>query len=508
MKRSLLSYAVLSLSLIGLTVGCAEQKTDKTHEQQAVNSNIADRLERQNNKKRAKNVILFVGDGMGVSTVTAGRILEGQLRGESGEENFLSFEKFPHTSLVKTYNTDAQVPDSAGTASALNTGLKTRMGMLGVGPAQTRGICEGADAHHLTNIAEYAEMAGMATGVVSTATLTHATPGAVYSHTADREWEGVSKLSEEAIEHGCKDIAQQLIEFSYGDGIDVALGGGKKFFFPAAEEGSENKGGSRTDGRNLAQEWQDSADDAAYVDNRTNLMAIDPAKTNRLLGLFTDSHMTFDAYRTENEPSLSDMTEVAINMLSKNENGFFLMVEAARIDHAHHAGNAYRSLHDVVALSAAVRKATEMVDMEDTLIIVTADHSHVMTMAGYPKRGNPILGLVSAPWQKDGELLLATDDKPYTTIGYMNGRGSVKGERPTLTQEQALDPDHIQQALVPTSSETHGGEDVPLYAQGPWAHLVGGVMEQNLVFDIIEHALALKQRAVAEASKKEKAQEN
>ena len=85
--------------------------------------------------ERARNVILFIGDGMGISTVTAARIYEGQKRGETGEENLLSFEKFPHTALIKTYNTDSQVPDSAGTATAMNAGVKTRIGFIGVGEA-------------------------------------------------------------------------------------------------------------------------------------------------------------------------------------------------------------------------------------------------------------------------------------------------------------------------------------------------------------------------------------
>ena len=111
------------------------------------------------------------------------------------------------------------------------------------------------------------------------------------------------------------------------------------------------------------------------------------------------------------EPSLAEMTAKAIDMLSQNNDGYVLMVEAGRIDHAHHAGNAYRALEDTVALSDAVKAALAKVNQEETLVIVTADHSHVFTIAGYPKRNNPILGIAG-----EGD-----DKKPYTTLGYMNG---------------------------------------------------------------------------------------
>ncbi|NVJ97584.1 MAG: alkaline phosphatase [Alphaproteobacteria bacterium] len=448
---------------------------------------VAARVAAPVNTKRAKNVILFVGDGMGISTLTAGRILEGQLKGQTGEENYLSFERFPYTALVKTYNTNAQVPDSAGTASALNTGSKTQMGVINTNPSQPHGQCAGMMDAPLTPIAYLAERAGMATGIVSTARLTHATPAAVYAHAPDREWEVDSALPDEAKENGCSDIAAQILNMMDGDGLEVALGGGRRNFLP---EG--NGKGRRQDGRNITDEWVNSRENAAYVKNASGLSSVDVDKTSRLLGLFDNSHMDFEAERRDKQPELAEMTEAAIKMLQKDEDGFYLMVEAGRIDHGHHAGSAYSALHDTVALSKAVRKALEMVDLEETLILVTADHSHVFTMAGYPKRGNPILGLVTPPWQD--ELLLAEDGKPYTTLGYHNGPGAVKGEREHLTQEKALSPEFIQQSLIPTRSESHGGEDVALFGIGPWAHLVRGTMEQNVVFHIMNHALELDDR--------------
>lgn len=449
---------------------------------------IAERLAQKPNTNRAKNVILFVGDGMGISTLTAGRILEGQLNGQPGEENYLSFERFPNTALVKTYNVNAQVADSAGTASALNTGTKTEIGVINTAPNHPNGVCKGMEKDAPKPLAYFAEKAGMSTGIVSTARLTHATPAAVFSISPSRGWENDTELTEEAIEYKCADIASQITTDLGGNGLEVVLGGGARNFLPKEE------GGKREDGRNIVTEWQEKYENSAYVSNREEMKAADLNKTDHLFGLFSSSHMSFTLEEAADEPTLAEMTETAINMLSKNENGYYLMVEAGRIDHGHHGGNANAALNDTVALSAAVRKALELVDTEDTLILVTADHSHTFTMAGYPKRGNPILGLVSAPGQKDGEYTMAKDGKPYTTVGYQNGPGAIEGERKHLTNEDTHDPEFQQQAAIPLWSETHGGEDVALFGVGPWSHLVTGTMEQNVVFHIMNHALDLKSR--------------
>jgi alkaline phosphatase len=170
---------------------------------------------------KAKNVILFIGDGMGISTITATRIYEAQKRGETGEENTLSFEKFNNVALVKTYNTNAQVPDSAGTATAMHSGVKTRIGVLGIGPEAEKGVCKDALAHPLPLLGEEVKRRGLALGIVTTTRLTHATPASVYSRSADRDWESDTNIPADQ-QQGCKDIALQLAEASF----DVALGGG------------------------------------------------------------------------------------------------------------------------------------------------------------------------------------------------------------------------------------------------------------------------------------------
>lgn len=469
---------------------------------------LAARKAQKANRKPARNVILFVGDGMDPTTLTAARIYDGQARGEPGEENLLSFERFPFLAMAKTYNTDAQTPDSAGTMSAMMTGVKTKMGVISLTDAARFGDCASSKAAHAETLAERAEKAGLATGVVTTTRLTHATPAAVFAHAPDRNWEADSNLPEAAVADGCKDIARQLLEFSSGDGVDVALGGGRGQFHPAEKADPEQPAlkGLRRDGRDLAAEWAATGDGAVYVEDKAGFDAADPKTTRRLLGLFEPGHMQYELDRSADaagEPSLADMTAKSIEILSRNPKGYFLMVEAGRIDHAHHAGNAARALKDTQALSEAVAKARAMTSEKDTLIIVTADHGHTIAFAGYPKRGSPILGLATSTLedanQKDG-YALAGDGKPYTTLSYANGPGSVligqksAGERPTLTQAEATDPAFRQPALMPSYSETHGGQDVTIYASGPGAYLFTGLVEQNYVYHVVNDALRLGQR--------------
>lgn len=455
---------------------------------------------------KARNVILFIGDGMGVSTVTAARILEGQQKGGLGEDNVLSFERLPYLALSKTYSANQQTPDSAPTMSAMMTGVKTNDGIFGFSEAVNRKETHWRDIqqYRLTTLLELAEARGMSTGVVSTARLTHATPGACYAHTPEREWESDADLPPGT---DVPDIARQLIEFSYGDGIEVAMGGGRRAFLPNSITDGEGQKGRRKDGRDLTREWLGQFDHAAYVWNREQFMQIDPATTDHLLGLFESSDMEYEADRASDaagEPSLTEMTEKAIRILSRNPKGFFLHVEAGRIDHAHHAGNAYRALTDTIELSSAVRKAIEMVDMNETLIVVTADHSHVFTMAGYPKRGNPILGKVVEPGHS--EPALDANGKPYTTLTYVNGRGfhllerggdtsyrePINAGRADLTGVDTTEQGFHQEALVPLRMESHSGEDVAIYAGGPMAQLFHGVQEQNYIFHVMAYALGLR----------------
>lgn len=459
--------------------------------------NDVETLDKAENQKafgtRPKNVILFIGDGMGISTVTAARIFEGQLRGESGEENQLSFEKDAYVALSKVYNTNQQTPDSAGTMTAMMTGAKTKAGVISMNQNVLLGDVSTIQGNNLITFLEMAEIAGKSTGVISTARITHATPACCYAHTPHRDWEADSTKPAEA--SAVADIASQLIDFPYGNGIEVAMGGGRRYFLPKEKKDPENvnQTGSRNDKRDLTQDWVNKYPNAAFVYDEAGFAAIDPSKTDHLLGLFERSHMQYEADRandTAGEPSLSEMTQKALDILERNEKGYFLMVEAGRIDHAHHEGNAYRALMDTVALDRAVEAVKERVDLNETLIIITADHSHVFTMGGYATRGNNILGVVV---ENDDRGLPGNPSKDanghhYTTLGYHNGPG-YRAEASDIEPEEALDPDFHQVAAVPLGSETHSGEDVAIFAFGPGAQLFRGVVEQSYIFHVMSRAL-------------------
>jgi alkaline phosphatase len=359
----------------------------------------------------------------------------------------------------------------------------------------------------------------MKVGVVSTAEITHATPAATYAHINQR--------------NNQNDIALQALptDATYntrlGRGLDILIGGGRRHFVPASSVDEEGGTGSRTDGRNLRAEFQ--AAGYHYVWNSAGFNSLAPHHLP-VLGLFERSHMEYEFDRPTDlggEPSIKDMTVKAIGLLEaatrRRSQGYFLHVEAGRIDHAHHAGNAYRALTDTQALDEAIGAAAQRVDLRETLIIVSADHSHVFNIAGYPLRplqelpysinshspdyasaqlaGNGILDLVYDLNQSTGHVEETTDqnDVPYTILGYHNGpgyRGSARVDPRTDAFPGFLGampggpshPAYFQEAAVPLSSETHSGEDVAIYAIGPGAERVRGTVKNTHIFQVMRKA--------------------
>jgi len=449
----------------------------------------------------AKNIILFVGDGMSLATITAARILAGQRQGKPGESHRLAFEDFPHTALAKTYNTNQQTPDSAGTMTAMATGAKTFAGAIAVDQHTERGDCESSRGRELVSLVDLAKSAGMSAGIVTTARITHATPAALFAKSPERGWESDHSLPARARRAGCRDIARQLVDYDLGDGIDVLLGGGRSAFLPATASDPEyaDVRGRRQDGVDLLDLWRKRNPDGHFAWNRESLEALSADIQGNVLGLFEPSHMRFEHDRSGDaagEPSLAEMTRKALDVLeARNRNGYVLMIEGARIDHAHHAGNAHRALVDTIAFSDAVSAAVDRVDAEDTLVVVTADHGHALAFGGYASRGNPILGLVRGPGPAGEKPRLAHDEngKPYTTLSYYNGPGYRAGNRPDYDEVDPQHPDFRQEATLGTRSATHSGEDVPVYAMGPGAEVLSGSIEQHLIF----HALLQAQPKLA-----------
>jgi len=239
------SMVLGGLLMAGLAVSAAAQEvaqeTKETYMQRA-KAQVEANLRLTPNTQRARNVILFVGDGMGVTTVTATRILAGQQQGMKGEENVLSFEHFPYLAHSKTYQNNQQVPDSAPTMTSLVTGSKANDGMLSIAPnvlSSNDWWAARKPENQLRTILEEAESRGLWTGVVSTARLTHATPAACYANTPNRDWECDAELTPDAAAAGFPDIARQLLDFQVkpatmngkaSPGLEVALGGGRTKF--------------------------------------------------------------------------------------------------------------------------------------------------------------------------------------------------------------------------------------------------------------------------------------
>lgn len=470
-----------------------------------------------------KNLIFFLGDGYGVVPMTASRIYA---VGESGE---LPIDKFPETAFVKTFSNDAQVTDSAPSMSAYMTGVKMNNEVVSMtsdtkaNDATGTPYISGADStcpktgngSPVTTLLELAKAAGRGTGVVTTTRVTHATPAATYAHICHRD--GENAISAQAVPGGAG------YNTALGsDGVDVILGGGFQFWLPNKNpDGSANSNGSRTDGRDLTAEMK--AKGYTYVTKGTELAALDATKTSKLLGLFTKGHMDFDLDRTDgalDQPSLADMTGKALDVLSKNPKGFFLMVEGGRIDQALHPTLARKALQDAKAFNDAIQLAIDRANVFDpglknTLIVVTADHDHTLVMNGYAALTGPttasnpgVLGLMrsyDAAQGADGVIerdlskvpaAKDADGKPFTNLVFGNGEGRYQGNRSAmtdLTDAQVFDKNYHQESAVrmTAGNETHGGADVFLGAMGLGADSFHGVMDNTKVFALCKAAVGL-----------------
>jgi len=442
---------------------------------------------------QAKNVIFFLGDGMGINTLTAARIYA------VGEEGELAIDTLPESAFVKTFSNDAQVTDSAASMSAYMTGVKQNNGVISmssdtrsISPATEgkRSVSRCANGEAVPTLAELAKARGMAAGVVTTTSVTDATPGATYAHACHRKLE--------------QDIAAALVPGGAGynkalgsAGLDLVFGGGAQQFTPV------DAGGKRADGRNLLGELQ--AKGWRVAANTAQLQALAP-NGQPAIGLFAPNHFKYEAARDPaQQPALSEMTAKAIDILANNPNGFFLMVEGGLIDHALHATVAKRALQETVAYNAAIQTALDKMNkldpgLKNTLIVATADHDHTLLINGYsPRTGKTtptnagVLGLVrSLP---DGKVRLDKDGAPFTILGFGAGEHRIQGSRKDvkLTDEIVAGDDYHQEAVVRTRSGAgiHGGADVYLGAAGANAELFRGTIDNTRVFDLIKSAAGL-----------------
>lgn len=459
----------------------------------------------------AKNVIFFVGDGMGVSTVTATRVFS------VGVDGKLVLDQFPFVALSRTYASDHITADSAPTMTAMITGVNTNNDVLGLdATTEPRDFNHDGDGKALPTLLELAKKAGKHVGVVSTARVTHATPAACYAHINNRDAE--NEIALQALPTDASFNAELV------RGLDLIAGGGRRFFVPNTVVDEEGEMGARPDGRDLRAEFQTAG--YTYSFDRQHWLGLS-APSLPVLALFDSSHMEYEfdrALDVAGEPSLTEMTTKSIELLSSNPNGFVLMVEGGRIDHAHHAGNAWRALTDAEELDEAIGAAIAAVNLEETLIVVTADHSHVFNIAGYPIRPKTDLsyavtsspagwltahheGLFNVTYDLNvttGAVSKSTDSNgvPYTVLVYGNGPGYRGGSRvdPALdpfkgwngvTPTGPQDPAYFQEAAVPMASETHSGEEVGLYAIGAGSRDLRGTVKNTFSFELMKAALGL-----------------
>lgn len=247
-----------------------------------------------------------------------------------------NFLRFKSGGLVLSSATNTWITDSAASATAMSTGVKTYNGAIGVDE----------DRNELKLLVDYASEKGLSTGFITTSSITHATPAAFYSHNVSRNKEF--------------DIARQLSESE----VVVIIGGGYKFFLP------ENENGKRKDGRNLLKEMQNN--NFSVFHNMDDLLSVDIEKTDKLIAL-----LAYKEIQKEKNPAhkLADMTKVAIQILDKNKNGFFLMVEGAQIDWEAHDHEYEKMLFQLEDFNEAIGVGLDFAELEDdVLILVTADH--------------------------------------------------------------------------------------------------------------------------------------
>ena len=342
----------------------------------------------------------------------------------------------------------------------------------------------------VTTLLELAKAAGRSAGIVTTARVTHAAAAATYAHLCHRDGENA--------------IATQLVvggagyNAGLGTGLDVVLGGGMQHFLPR----NDTRGSSRDDARDLIAEMR--ANGYAYVATQAELAAL-PVTTTKLFGLFNRSHLHFDLERGGTlEPNLADMTTRAIDVLQKNPNGYFLMVEAGGIGMALQQTRARAALQDAKAYDDAITAALAKVRIIDprlsnTLIVVLATHDATLVMNGTAaltgrtaENHAGVLGLMHNA-NDPMEPVLDADGRPFTTLVFGFGEHRVKGSRasaPALTETTVFDRQYHQEAAIETSG-ARGGADVFLAAMGTNANQFHGVLDNTRVFALLKSAVGL-----------------
>jgi alkaline phosphatase len=463
--------------------------------------------------RRAKNVILFIGDGMTMANRTAARILSKGIR-EGKYYGQLSFDDMPHMALIGTSGVDSIVTDSANSMSAYTTGHKSSVNALGVYAARNANNFEHPKVETIAELIK--RKTKMAVGVVSDAEVQDATPAGVVAHTRRR--------SDKA----------EITEMFFMSRVDVLMGGGLAYFLPQGVPGSKRK-----DSNDFIEMFR--RDGYAYAASDGEMKeAAAKSGTHKLLGLFHPENMDGALDRRvlkqgtvakfPAQPDVADMTRAAIQVLSRNKDGFFLMVEAALIDKFNHPLDWERAVYDTIMLSNAVQVAKDFAGKRnDTLIIVTPDHTHGLAIVGTVDDGKPGADMrekigtyaeagypnYPAP-DKDGyppsvdvskRLAVFFADFPDYYETYrpkLDGpfEPAVKdatGKQYTANEKYKTDGAQLRGGNLPRTSDVgvHSADDAVLTATGPGSERFRGFMDNTDVFRAMADALGLAPDAKA-----------
>jgi alkaline phosphatase len=454
--------------------------------------------------ERARNIILFIGDGMGVAQRTAARIASRGIVGGKAQ-GLLFMDQMEANGFVMTSSLDALVTDSSPGAAGYATGNKSLNNWHGVFPDNNGPITgnpatldrnpDAARAYFdnpkVENIAEFLQRTQrMSTGVVSTVAVTDSTPGSFSSH---------------AIRFAQTGIAEQML---LSAGHSVILGGGSRYFLPAGHPHLKNIPSSRSDSRNLVEEFQKAG--FTFVSTATELQKA--GKVPKLLGFFHGAEMSsrYDRMHANkginaskeavgefpDQPNLETMTQYAINVLSQNSNGFFLMVEGGSIDREYHRMDPNRAIYETIELDNAIGVALAWASQrgnEDTLIIVTADHeTSGLALTGVLENGR-IAGRAFPDYRDADHDGFPDTMQPDVSMEFSFAkeanppRGTRNHEYPRNLLELNPSTTVTPQRGGPQSG--HSAVDVFIAAHGPGSRLFGSVMDNTEVFFKILRAL-------------------
>ncbi|WP_066173972.1 alkaline phosphatase [Bacillus marinisedimentorum] len=478
--RSKVMTAVLSAALVaGSFAGVT-----------GLNKDSADALGKNENAyhKKPKNVIVMVGDGMGLGQIEVARMME------YGKEGTLNMEKLENVALMRTYSANNFVTDSAAAGTAIATGTKTNNESIGVD----------ADGNEVDSILDLFKANGKKVGVISTNTVTDATPAAFTASVANR-WSGQ------------EEIARQMLANEY----DVLLGGGANYFSPRKQEGVD-----------LVQEYEQKG--YTIATDRDELMQA--GTPDKLLGLFNSSYMNYKLDKDEmnsNEPTLNEMTDKALDVLSQDKDGFFLMVEGARIDHAAHAADMAGVWKETIEFDNTVKDVVNWAKQrKDTLVVVLADHETMGISAVEPMNIEALKEIEVSPEYMAAQLVEddatgAFTEESVKEIFAEYANISLTNEQVAKFNENVKDSDgkvyaayrvgweigsviadHYEAGVVDrevreqSSTGGHTGNMVPVFATGAGSLIFEGVLDNTEIAQLIADAARLKAGKEEKAGKK------